>query len=270
MSKRWFSEHQRDPWRRDARSKGYRARSAFKLKQIQKRFNVIREGDMVFDVGCHPGGWTQVAVELTGSAGMVIGVDLLATAPVDGAHLVTGDVTDENIQDRIREILAEGMNVAQEPMPRDEGRLFNTIVSDISPSLTGQYDMDQAISMELVAMVFDFTLPLLRPGGAFVTKIFQGAGIEGVVNAAKTRFSRVQRFAPEASRNSSSEVYLVCKNKLPKPRHAARGMRFSEQLQAHLAEVGLVEDGTDHLAEESKPAHMGFRVVRRQRPAEEE
>ena len=244
MSKRWFQAHQRDTWRRQARSKGYRARSAFKLKQIQEKFQLIREGDLVLDVGSHPGGWTQVSVEETGRNGLVIGIDLLASAPVEGAQMVIGDVTDQGSQESILTLLHEGLKVDGSFLPEvaeGESRLFNTIVSDISPRLTGQYDRDQAISLELVAMVFDFTLPLLAPGGSFVTKIFQGTGIEGVVNAAKQRFSRVQRFSPEASRNSSSEVFLVCKNKLPRPKKGSRGTSVGQELDLHLESEGIIQ-----------------------------
>jgi 23S rRNA (uridine2552-2'-O)-methyltransferase len=244
MSKRWFQAHQRDTWRRQARSKGYRARSAFKLKQIQEKYTLIREGDLVLDVGSHPGGWTQVSVEETGPNGLVIGIDLLASAPVEGAQMVIGDVTETTSQEQILDLLQAGTKVdgtSLPPVGADETRLFNTIVSDISPRLTGQYDRDQAISLELVAMVFDFTLPLLVPGGAFVTKIFQGTGIEGVVNAAKQRFSRVQRFSPEASRNSSSEVFLVCKNKLPRPKKGSRGTSVAQELNTHLESEGIIQ-----------------------------
>ena len=244
MSKRWFQAHQRDTWRRQARSKGYRARSAFKLKQIQEKYTLIREGDLVLDVGSHPGGWTQVSVEETGPNGLVIGIDLLASAPVEGAQMVIGDVTETTSQELILDLLQAGTKVdgtSLPPVGADETRLFNTIVSDISPRLTGQYDRDQAISLELVAMVFDFTLPLLVPGGAFVTKIFQGTGIEGVVNAAKQRFSRVQRFSPEASRNSSSEVFLVCKNKLPRPKKGSRGTSVAQELNTHLESEGIIQ-----------------------------
>lgn len=244
MSKRWFQAHQRDTWRRQARSKGYRARSAFKLKQIQEKYTLIREGDLVLDVGSHPGGWTQVSVEETGPNGLVIGIDLLASAPVEGAQMVIGDVTETISQELILDLLQAGTKVdgtSLPPVAADETRLFNTIVSDISPRLTGQYDRDQAISLELVAMVFDFTLPLLVPGGAFVTKIFQGTGIEGVVNAAKQRFSRVQRFSPEASRNSSSEVFLVCKNKLPRPKKGSRGTSVAQELNTHLESEGIIQ-----------------------------
>jgi 23S rRNA (uridine2552-2'-O)-methyltransferase len=261
MSKRWFQAHQRDTWRRQARSKGYRARSAFKLKQIQEKFTVIRDGDLVLDVGSHPGGWTQVSVEETGPNGVVIGIDLMASAPVEGAQMVIGDVTSESSQAEILELLQNGTKVNGKPLPavaEGETRLFNTIVSDISPRLTGQYDRDQAISLELVAMVFDFTLPLLRPGGAFVTKIFQGTGIEGIVNAAKQRFSRVQRFSPEASRNSSSEVFLVCKNKLPRPKKGSRGKSVLQELDVHLENEGIIQQKDNEPEREVK---SGFRRV---------
>ena len=261
MSKRWFQGHQRDTWRRQARSKGYRARSAFKLKQIQEKFTLIREGDLILDVGCHPGGWTQVSVEETGLNGMVIGIDLLACAPVEGAQLVIGDVTDTTSQETILELLQEGRKVDGTFLPNvgeGEARLFNTIVSDISPRLTGQYDRDQAISLELVAMVFDFTMPLLAPGGSFVTKIFQGTGIEGIVNAAKNRFSRVQRFSPEASRNSSSEVFLVCKHKYPKPKKGSRGTSVAQELDSHLESEGIIQSNEPETETEVK---SGFRRV---------
>ena len=115
MSKRWFQGHQRDTWRRQARSKGYRARSAFKLKQIQEKFALIREGDLILDVGCHPGGWTQVSVEETGPNGLVIGIDLLACAPVEGAQLVIGDVTDTTSQETILELLQLSLIHISEP-----------------------------------------------------------------------------------------------------------------------------------------------------------
>ena len=95
MSKRWYQENRRDPWRRQAKSKGYRARSAYKLKQIQDKFELIRESDAILDVGCHPGGWTQVSVEETGKDGLVIGVDLKSTTPVEGASIIQGDIVME-------------------------------------------------------------------------------------------------------------------------------------------------------------------------------
>ncbi len=201
MADHWIENHKRDSWRRQAKSSGYRARSAFKLIQIQEKFKLIREGDVILDVGCHPGGWSQVAVELTGEDGIVIGVDLESCQPVEGAILLVGDITESSTQDRILQELG--------------GRVINTIVSDISPDITGNWDIDQAVAMTLVADVLDFSLDLLCKGGSFTTKIFQGVGIEELITAVKPYFSEVRRFSPMASRNSSSEVYLVCRNHMP-------------------------------------------------------
>ena len=241
MSKRWYQENRRDPWRRQAKSKGYRARSAYKLKQIQDKFQLIRESDVILDVGCHPGGWTQVSVEETGPEGVVIGVDLKSTSPVEGASIIQGDISKQETIDRIEELL--------------DGSELNVVLSDISPKLTGRYDTDQAISLELSTMTLDVAMGMLAPGGAFVTKIFQGVGIEGLILAAKDRFTNVQRFAPMASRNASSETYLVCRNRLPKPRKRARGKSAYSQVQKHLTEVGVnVESG-----EEQQKIVSGFR-----------
>ena len=223
MSKRWYQENKRDPWRRDAKSKGYRARSAYKLKQIQEKFGIIRKGDCVLDIGCHPGGWTQVAVEEAGGSGKVIGVDLLVTSPVEGATVLVGDIThDSTIEEIAREI---------------SGGALNCVISDISPRLTGRYDTDQAISLELSTMALDVASDLLAPGGGFVTKVFQGAGIEGLVEAAKMRFASVGRFSPTASRSASSETYLVCQRKLPEPKKKGSAMQHVED---HLASIGIV------------------------------
>ena len=128
MADHWIENHKRDSWRRQAKSSGYRARSAFKLLQIQEKFKLIRESDVVLDVGCHPGGWSQVAVELVGPEGVVIGVDLEPCQPVDGALLLVGDITESSTQDRILSELNK--------------RPINTIVSDISPDITGNWDID--------------------------------------------------------------------------------------------------------------------------------
>lgn len=241
MAKRWYQEHQRDPWRRQAKNSGYRARSAFKLKQIQERHGVMRLGDSVLDVGCHPGGWTQVAVEEVGSNGNVVGVDLHATDPVDGAQLLVGDVRKGETIEAIIE--------------RNGGQPYNAVVSDISPRLTGRYDTDQAISLELSAVALEIGVKILKPGGSFVTKAFQGTGIELLVEACKKRFSFVRRFSPVASRNSSSEVYLVCKNMVP----LGRRVKGSPSLEIAngLRKLGILPDGDD---EDVSPA-VGFRRI---------
>lgn len=244
MSKRWYQENRRDPWRREARSKGYRARSAYKLKQIQDKFGIIRKGDSVLDVGCHPGGWTQVAVEEVGENGFVLGVDLLSTSPIEGASVIMGDISENSTLEEISELLGD--------------RNLNTVISDISPKLTGRYDTDQAISLELSTLVMDTAMLILTPGGNFVTKIFQGTGIEGLMKAAKQRFSNVQRYAPTASRKSSSETYLICQNKLPKVKGEAQGKTAFQQVQEHLEEIDVLVKKSE---KEETPMAKGFRKL---------
>ena len=244
MADHWIENHKRDSWRKQAKASGYRARSAFKLKQIQERFGLVRQGDTILDVGCFPGGWSQVAVELVGPEGHVIGVDLEPCQPVEGAVLLTGDITDPYTQERVLEELG--------------GDLINVIVSDISPDITGKWDMDQSVAMTLVADVFDFSLPLLKKGGAFTAKLFQGIGVQELINAVKPHFSTVRRYSPDASRNSSSEVYLVCRNHMPwnSPKQSIRE-RYEEAVDV------LV--GGNEIEDEPEPTKTSFTVRRRKK-----
>ncbi|MED5485285.1 MAG: RlmE family RNA methyltransferase [Candidatus Thermoplasmatota archaeon] len=236
MADRWADSHRRDSWRKMAKNSGYRARSAFKLIQIQKKFNLIREGDNVLDVGSHPGGWSQVSVEFEGNGGYVVGVDLEPCEPVDGCLFIVGDITDLETQKRTIEAFSDSM--------------INTVVSDISPNLTGNWSRDQIISLQLVASVFDFSLPLLCPGGNFVTKIFQGEGIEKLIQLVKPRFSSVKRYSPEASRNSSSEVYLICKNHVP----------WKNTGTSILSELNKIYDSEEEEEEVTEKSAIGFRL----------
>jgi 23S rRNA (uridine2552-2'-O)-methyltransferase len=187
-----------------------------------------------------------VLVEEVGEDGLVVGVDLLATSAVEGAEIILGDITEPATIERITETVGD--------------RDLNAVVSDISPRLTGRYDTDQAISLELSTTALDAAIALLTPGGSFVTKIFQGAGIEGLVDAAKQRFSSVGRFAPTASRSASSETYLICLNKLPKPRGSASGTSALEQVRAHLESIGVVVEDEGEGEEDTK---AGFRKLDR-------
>jgi 23S rRNA (uridine2552-2'-O)-methyltransferase len=214
------------------------------LKQIQDKFGIIRKGDSVLDVGCHPGGWTQVAVEEVGENGFVLGVDLLSTSPIEGASVIIGDISENSTLEEISKLLGD--------------RNLNTVISDISPKLTGRYDTDQAISLELSTLVMDTAMLILTPGGNFVTKIFQGTGIEGLMKAAKQRFSNVQRYAPTASRKSSSETYLICQNKLPKVKGEAQGKTAFQQVQEHLEEIDVLVKKSET---EETPMAKGFRKL---------
>ena len=235
----WHRDKINDTWTRRAKKEGYRARSAFKLKQIQDKFGIIREGDTILDVGCYPGGWSQVSSQLVGESGLIIGVDLEPTQKVSGCMFLTGDITDSQIQDKIIEKLS--------------GEEINTIVSDIAPDLTGSWDRDQALSIYLLASVLDFSLPHLCDGGNLVTKAFQGNGLNQIISGLNSRFSIVKRYSPEASRNSSSEVYLVCKN------HVS----WSPEDDSF---VEMVEEFENNLIDDDVPDEKGvtgFKVIRR-------
>ena len=169
-----------------------------------------------------------MAIEIIGSSGKVVGVDLEPCEPVEGCIFVVGDITEEDTQKRTIDAFS--------------GSEINSIVSDISPNLTGNWSRDQIISLQLVASVFDFSLPLLRPGGNFVTKIFQGEGIENLIEIVKPIFSTVRRFSPEASRNSSSEVYLICKNHLPW-KNMGNSILF-ELNEKYMSEIEVEDDET--------------------------
>ena len=235
----------KDHYRKLAHEEGYRSRSSYKLKELHKSYRMIGAGHYVLDLGCAPGGWTQVATEAVGSEGLVIGVDLQTTAPVEGAHLIVGDIRDDLVKSTIDDTL--------------RGRSINSVISDISPDVTGRYDIDQAVSIELVGMVADYTLPMLNPGGAFIAKIFQGAGLDALIAALKRRFSKVHRFLPVASRNASSEIYIVCRNL--KPHHGGLKQTVTEEIFGALSKLGIVMQIEDE--EDIVPPITGFTVHRR-------
>lgn len=247
MVDRWVQDHQRDSWRKQAKASGYRARSAFKLKQIHERHNIINLEDSVLDVGCHPGGWAQVAVELVGKKGKVVGIDLKSCVPVEGANLLVGDITEPFTQQSVLDAI--------------DTEVIDVVVSDISPHITGKWDIDQAVSLMLVADVFDFALPLLKYGGHFVTKLFQGVGVEEMIELVRPHFQTVKRFSPMASRNSSSEVYLVCKFHTPK-----RGPDW--QIRPLFEEALESRKGGPEPLDDVAPVKSTFRIMKKRTPEE--
>ncbi len=198
MTKRWIQEHHRDPHTRSAKREGYRARSAYKLLEINKRYQVIRPHDRVVDLGCAPGGWLQVIRKLTD--GDVFGIDIKRIEPLEGVNFIRGDMT----KPRVLEILME-----------KAGGKVNTVVSDMSPNISGHYSMDQANSVYLAEMALRTSDEILMKGGNFVAKVFEGDLFSHFLKQVKPRFSRVKVHNPKASRKSSSEVYVIAKNYYP-------------------------------------------------------
>jgi len=198
---RWYQEKKQEHFYKKAKKEGYRARSAYKLLQIQKKFNIIKQGDIVVDLGAAPGGWSQVALELVGEHGLVVGIDLQSIKPIDGIIFLQGDITDEaSINELIRTI---GKTGAQ------------TILSDMAPNISGNYSMDHARSIHLGQQAFNLAEHILDKHGHFVCKVFQGELLNEFVTMLHKRFQSIKRFNPKASRKSSSEQYLICKSFKP-------------------------------------------------------
>ncbi|MEK6986053.1 MAG: RlmE family RNA methyltransferase [Candidatus Thermoplasmatota archaeon] len=201
---RWYQERSKEGYYRRAKKEGYRARSAYKLQQVNEKYKVLQSGDAVADLGCAPGGWLQVLVEAVGSDGLVIGVDLQRVKPVPGAKAIQGDFTKRDTHAKLAGLLS------------DAGRKeLDTVVSDMAPDMSGNYDVDQFRSVHLSEMALDFATAHLKPGGHFVCKVFEGADFLQFRNDVKARFKSFYQFHPPASRKQSSEIYLVAKGFKP-------------------------------------------------------
>ena len=184
-----------DAFQRKARREGYRARSTYKLKDIQKRSKIFKTGDTVLDLGAAPGGWSQVALEFIGEEGKLVGVDLQHILPLKGALFLQGDLREKEIRDKLHEL-----------MPKAD-----VVISDMSPNLSGNYSVDQARSVELSSLALEIAAE--RMASAFVVKVFEGADFQEYRKAVIDEFGSVRTLSPEASRKQSSEVYLIAKRK---------------------------------------------------------
>ena len=194
-STEWLARQLNDPFVAEARRLGYRSRAAFKLIQLDSRFHLLAPGRRVVDLGCAPGGWSQIAAQLVGS-GTVVGIDLLATDPIPGAFLLTGDFRDPAAAELIRDAL---------------GGPADLVLSDMAAPATGHAATDHLRIVALAEDAFAFAVTVLKPGGAFVAKVFQG-GSEGTLLAALKRdFAELRHAKPAASRAESAETYVVAK-----------------------------------------------------------
>jgi len=194
MSK-WMRERQRDYYFRKAKREKYRSRAAYKLKQINDRYHLIHRGDVVVDLGCAPGSWSQVAAELVGPEGTVIGLDLLPVDPIPGVTILQGDILEAEAIVLLKETLA-----GQQP---------HVILSDMSPYISGNRLRDHLQSMVLAEAAFDFALQCLRPGGNLVLKVFEGESLPDFLRRVRSVFHFCKPHVPPASRAESSEIYLV-------------------------------------------------------------
>jgi 23S rRNA (uridine2552-2'-O)-methyltransferase len=194
---RWYKEKKKEHFYKEAKRVGYRARSSFKLLQIQKKFNIIKKGDTVVDLGAAPGGWSQVAKEIVGENGKVIGVDLMQIRPLFGVTFLQADMTRESS-------LCELENVI-------EGKQADVIISDMSPDISGNYSVDHARSLYLSEQALKTAEILLKLNGNFVCKVFTGEDLDVFVKKINKKFRIVKRHSPPASRKTSSEIYIIAK-----------------------------------------------------------
>jgi 23S rRNA (uridine2552-2'-O)-methyltransferase len=190
-----LADARRDQYRRLAKDQGYRARSAYKLLQMNRSYNIIKKGDKVVDLGCAPGGWLQVAMKEVGSSGKVIGVDLKPVTPVAGATILQGSIENPNVLSKIAEIL---------------GCKADVILSDMAPNVSGVWDIDHARQISLSTIALGFARQVLRVGGSSVFKIFEGEMLKEFKLELRKSFGKVLLSKPSASRQESSELYIVC------------------------------------------------------------
>jgi 23S rRNA (uridine2552-2'-O)-methyltransferase len=203
VNKAWLHDHINDPWVKLATREGYRARAAYKLKEIDETLGLIRPGHVVVDLGSTPGAWSQYArrrLSPGGAAagalhGTIIALDLLPMEPIEGVTFLQGDFREDEMLARLEEVLA--------------GRKVDVVVSDMAPNLSGIASADAARISHLVELAIDFARQHLKPEGALVAKAFHGAGYAELTQLFKENFRVAKPMKPKASRDKSSETFLV-------------------------------------------------------------
>ncbi|MDH3364917.1 MAG: RlmE family RNA methyltransferase [Thermoplasmata archaeon] len=194
MTKSWRSARRKDRYYRKAKREDYRSRAAYKLQQLDFKYDIISSGNIVVDLGASPGGWSQIALEQVGKGGKVVALDIDRFPPIEGVTFIRGDIRKEEVMAKLLELLPEGADV---------------VISDMSPNISGNYSYDHALSIDLCENALRFASKVLKPGGNFVVKMFYGDMSKGFVSLARRSFHEVHVTHPEASRPTSSEVYVI-------------------------------------------------------------
>lgn len=196
-SKAWMREHVTDPYVQMANKEGYRSRAVYKLMELDERDHLLKPGMTVVDLGAAPGSWTQVAAKKITSAGMLVALDILPMDPVHGAVFIQGDFREDAVLAQLESAL--------------RGRPVDLVISDMAPNISGIGVADQARSMHLAELALAFSCQHLKPGGNFLVKVFQGEGFDDFVREMRSHFSQVLVRKPKASRDRSTEVYMLGK-----------------------------------------------------------
>ena len=197
-SRSWRERQERDPYVLKARKDGWRSRAVYKLEQIEHKERLPKPGMVCVDLGASPGSWSQYVTETLKGKARIVAVDLLPMDSLPDVEFVLGDFQDDEVFERLLQAVGEGG--------------ADLVMSDIAPNITGTKAVDQPRSMYLVELALDMARRVLKPGGNFVCKVFQGEGFDEFVRDARNSFQRVRVIKPRASRAGSREVYLVARN----------------------------------------------------------
>ena len=194
-SRQWLSEHFSDPFVKRAQSEGWRSRAVFKLEEIDRKERLLKPGQLCLDLGAAPGAWSQYARRKVGHQGRVIATDILEMPGITGVEFIQGDFREEEVFNRILALLPE--------------RTVDVLLSDMAPNMSGMDVVDHAKSSYLGELALDMAARVLKPHGHALIKVFQGAGFQELVQAARAKFARVKLQKPAASRARSAEMYLL-------------------------------------------------------------
>ncbi len=221
----------KDEYYNRSKQQGYRSRAAYKLKQMDTEANLLSEGGTVVDLGAAPGGWLQVATEAVGEEGRVVGVDLQRIDAIGSDEAGNADATFETVRGDMTE------ESTRERTVEAAGGKADTVISDMAPNMTGEYNLDHARSVHLARQAFETALELLDTGGDLVVKVFQGPDVEELEADMEAEFEYVRRMSPDASRDTSSEIYLVARNRLTAP------VRPGDVVEVEITDTGAEGDG---------------------------
>ncbi len=203
FNKNWLHDHINDPYVKLAQKEGYRARAVYKLKEIDESEKLIRPGQVIVDLGCTPGSWSQyvrnklAGMEGGGINGTIIGLDMLPMDPIADVHFIQGDFREQEVLDRLEDVL--------------EGRKVDLVLSDMAPNLSGVAITDAARVEHIIDLAIEFAQAHMKPSGALLVKCFNGTGFTQLVEKFRQEFKTVSQKKPKASRDKSSEIFLLGK-----------------------------------------------------------
>ncbi len=194
-SNRWLQRQLNDPYVLEAKRQGYRSRASYKIIQLDEKYNFFAKNKIIIDLGCAPGGWSQVAAQKLKGTGKLVGLDILPTEPLEGATFICQDFMQEEATEKLLAML--------------DGHKADVVMSDMAANTTGHQQTDHLRTIGLVEEAYYFAKTVLAPGGVFIAKVFQGGAESTLLNDMKKSFKKVAHYKPDASREGSPETYVI-------------------------------------------------------------